>query len=106
VSFKDGGFSYTLSILKRGAGCERFTFRYEAPKPGLAHLIHTYRPGVDPLLPFEGEPTAVAVGLEPKALAKALWDALDPDNRVALFVRAVDPKTMEFEDHIINLLEA
>ncbi len=106
VTFENGGFSYQLSILKRGAGCERFTFRYEAPQPGLMHLIHTYRPGVSPLQPFEGEPTPVAIGLEPKALARALWDALDPDNKVALFVRAIDPKTQAFEDHIINLLEA
>jgi len=106
VTFESGGFSYALSILKRGAGCERFTFRYETPRPGLAHLIHTYRPGANPLLPFEGEPTAIEIDLNPSALARALWDALDPDNKVALFVRAVDPKTLASEDHIINLLEA
>jgi len=106
VTFENGGFSYQLSILKRGAGCERFFFRYEMPKPGLMHLIHTYRPGANPLLPFEGEPVAVTADLEPKALAGALWDALDPENRVALFVRAVDPYTLAFEDTIINHLEA
>ena len=106
VTFEGGNFSYQLSILKRGAGCERFTFRYEAPKPGQAHLIHTYRSGVSPLQPFEGEPVAVTLDLEPAALARALWGALDPLNKVALFVRAVDPKTLAFKDHIINLLEA
>lgn len=106
VTFENGGFSYRLSILKKGAGCERFFFHYEAPKPGLCHLIHTYRPGANPLLPFEGEPTAATVDLEPRPLARALWDALDPDNKVALFVRAVEPKTFQFEDHIVNLLEA
>jgi hypothetical protein len=106
VTCADGGFSYELSILKRGAGCERFFFSYKAPKPGLCHLIHTYRPGVSPLAPFEGEPTAVSVDLEPTAFADALWDALDPDNKVALFVRAIDPVTQAYEDHIKNLLEA
>ncbi len=106
VTFGDGGFSYQLSILKRGAGCERFFFRYEAPKPGLCHLIHTYRPAKNPLQPFEGEPVPVEIDLEPAALARALWNALDPDNKVALFMRAIDPKTLTFEDHIINLLEA
>ena len=106
VSFEGGGFSYELSILKRGAGCERFFFSYEAPKAGLVHLIHTYQPGVSPLAPFEGEPVALTVDEEPKAFARSLWDALDPDNKVALFVRAIDPKTLAFEDHIKNLLEA
>lgn len=106
VTVERGGFSYQLSILKRGAGCERFTFRYEAPEPGLGHLIHTYRPGENPLKPFVGEPTPVQIDLEPAKLAPALWEALDPDNRVSLFVRAVDPKTFLFEDYIINALEA
>ncbi|MEA4899706.1 MAG: IMP cyclohydrolase [Christensenellaceae bacterium] len=105
MTFESGGFSYQLSIVKRGAGCERFFFRYEAPKPGLMHLIHTYRPGADPLKPFEGEPTPLETDLEPAAFARALWNALDPDNKVALFVRAVDPAAMAFEDHIINRLE-
>ena len=106
VSFENGGFTYQLSILKRGAGCERFFFRYEAPKPGLCHLIHTYRPGTNPLQSFEGEPVVVTVDQEPGAFAKALWGALDTDNKVALFVRAIDPKTLAIEDHIINFLEA
>jgi IMP cyclohydrolase len=105
VTVAGGGFSYVLSILKRGAGCERFFFRYESPLPGVCHLIHTYKPGASPLEPFEGEPLRVDVDLEPAHLAPALWRALDEDNRVALFVRAVDPETFQFEDHIINALE-
>jgi hypothetical protein len=35
-----------------------------------------------------------------------LWGALNPQNKVALFLRAVDPATNAFEDHIINALEA
>jgi len=92
--------------LRRGAGCERFFFHYEAPEPGVCHLIHTYCPGASPLAPFEGEPVRVAIGLEPARLAPALWDALDPENRVALFVRAIDPVTGAAEDHLINRLEA
>jgi len=101
-----GAFRYQLSIIKRGAGCERFFFRYDSPKPGLCHLIHTYMPGMDPLRPFSGEPVALTVDLAPENLARALWHALDPANRVALFVRAIDPVTFQFEDHIINALEA
>ena len=106
VSFENGGFRYRLSILKKGAGCERFFFRYEAPQAGRLHLIHTYQPGVSPLAPFAGEPTALSTDLAPEAFAQALWEALDPDNKVALFVRAVDPNTMETQDFIINRLEA
>ncbi len=106
LTASDGAFHYQLSILKRGAGCERVFFRYDAPKPGLCHLIHTYQPRANPLKPFSGEPVALDVDLSPEKLARALWDALDPVNRVALFVRAVDPVTFQFEDHIINALEA
>jgi hypothetical protein len=106
VTFAGGAFSYDLSILRRGAGCERFFFRYGVPRPGLVHLIHTYRPGATPLMPFSGEPAALESNLAPKDLARALWAALDPENKVALFVRAIDPKTMAFEDHILNALEA
>lgn len=106
VTVENGGFRYELSILKRGAGCERFLFRYEAPEPGVCHLIHTYLPGANPLKPFEGEPTRLTVDLPPAKLAPALWDALDPDNKVALFVRAIDPVTFDFEDAVINRLEA
>jgi len=106
VTLENGAFSYQLSILKRGAGCERFFFRYESPRPGRLHLIHTYQPGENPLKPFSGEPTSVETDLAPAALAQALWGALDPQNKVALFVRAIDPATGAYEDHIINALEA
>ena len=106
VTVADGGFCYELSILKRGAGCERFFFHYEKPEPGVCHLIHTYQPGVNPLKAFEGEPVKLNVDVPPALFAPALWDALDTDNRVALFVRAIDPVTFDFEDAVINRLEA
>lgn len=106
LTVRGGTFHYQLSILKRGAGCERFFFHYDFPKPGLCHLIHTYMPGENPLKSFTGEPLALTINLPPESLARALWNALDPATRVALFVRAVDPVTFRFEDHIINALEA
>ena len=98
-------FAYTLSILKAGdaAGTTalRQTFDVE-PTAGTGHLIHTYRPGGDRLPSFSGEPTAVRLSNEIDALASELWDALHPENRVALYVRYTDVRTGEYEDRIRN----
>ena len=98
-------FAYTLSILKAGdaAGTTalRQTFDVE-PTAGTGHLIHTYRPGGDRLPSFSGEPTAVRLSNEIDALASELWDALHPENRVALYVRYTDVRTGEYEDRVLN----
>ena len=101
--------SYVLSILKALDGdascCCRFFFEYDAPKAGVGHLIHTYQGDGDPLPSFQGEPRAVALDAgSPEVLAEQLWNALDADNRVALFVRYVDLATGETEDVLQNKL--
>ncbi|MBO4452685.1 MAG: IMP cyclohydrolase [Clostridia bacterium] len=90
--FDNEKFDYSLSVLKSNGTpdvCNRFTFDY-APVPGIGHFIHTYKCDGDPLPSFEGEPEEIALPGTPKELADLLWENLDADNKVSLFVRAVD----------------
>ncbi len=88
--------SYVLSILKSLDGdpscCCRYFYEYDAPVPGAGHLIHTYQGNGDPLPSFEGEPRRVAIGDVSKAseLAGPIWDSLDRENKVALYVQLID----------------
>lgn len=100
-------FTYNLSILKSMYGddacCCRYFFEYDAAKAGLGHLIHTYQSDGDPLPSFEGEPRPVVLDApDASALAARIWDALDPGNKVALFVRYIDRATGRKTDVIRN----
>ena len=98
--------SYELSILKSLDGdpacCVRSFFRYDAPKPGVGHLIHTYQGDGNPLPSFRGEPRAVALSGEIDQLTQQLWDSLDSQNRVSLYVRFVDLLTRQSQERIVN----
>ena len=100
----EGG--YALSILKSedgsGTACVRNFFRYEFEN-GVAHLIHTYEHDGNPIPSYKGEPKRVAITEKSaKELASSVWNALNEDNRVSLFVRFIDRETGEKEDVIIN----
>lgn len=102
---KDG--SYALSILKSADGnpdCNhRYFFGYDAPLAGEGHFIHTYQADENPLPSFEGEPRRVAITApDAGTLAKELWENLNEDNKVSLFVRYIDLSTGENSDVIIN----
>ncbi len=102
-----GDGSYTLSILKSADGdpsCNhRFFYEYDAPLAGTAHFIHTYQENLDPLPSFEGEPRLVAVtATDAKAWAEEIWGALNPENKVSLFVRFADLTTGDCDDVIVN----
>ncbi len=104
-TFKDGSFSYEMSILKSidevGSDCARYTFSYNA-KPGLGHFIHTYITDGNPIPTFTGEPERVAVPDDIKAFAKDIWDNLDEDNKISLYVRYTDLQSGEFSEELIN----
>ena len=87
---RDG--SYRLAILKASAGqrCLRQFFEYPG-EDGVGHLLTTYRGDGDPLPSFAGEPVPVALDApDAEAFAGRLWDALNGDNRISLFVRCID----------------
>jgi IMP cyclohydrolase len=105
VDMKLGG--YKLNILKSDDGNEksvqRFIFDYPEPLAGVGHLISTYRCNGTPIPSFAGEPLRVAIDEEdPNEYAGLLWEALNEDNKVSLFVRAIDLTTQAYEDVIIN----
>lgn len=99
--------SYALSILKSADGdpnrCRRFFFEYDRPQPGLGHFIHTYLGDGSPLPSFEGEPIQVTIpcanALE---LADLLWESLNPENRVSLFVRYMNLRTGSDQTRVLN----
>ncbi len=105
ITFAEGGFTYELSILKKAAGeapaCGRYTFAYE-PLPGTGHFIHTYITDGDPLPSFEGEPEEVEVPDDIDVFAGDIWETLDADNRISLYVIYIDPRGGEKEERIIN----
>ena len=97
-------FTYSLSILKSdGTGdiCNRYCFDY-TPKAGIGHFIHTYKCDGNPIPSFEGEPEEVELPNTAKELAALVWENLNEDNKVSLFVRSVCLKCGKAEDIIIN----
>ena len=105
VTFDYGDCTYEMSILKsadpEGTATSRFTFSYPA-LPGLGHFIHTYQGDGNPLPSFEGEPEKVAIEGDIDTFTNAVWDSLNPENKVSLFVRFIDLKTGKAETRIVN----
>ena len=105
VSRKEGGFTYKLSILKSTDGnpdqAQRFFFEYE-PQAGLGHFIHTYKCDGNPIPSYEGEPTPVEIQGDIDQFTAALWENLNQDNKVSLFVRFIDLSTGKQETRIVN----
>lgn len=102
-----GTFSYKMSILKSADGdpscCDRYTFSYDNPLAGEGRFIHTYQRDGDPLPSFEGEPERIAIGDEEiDGFVKRIWESLNEENRVSLFVRYIEIGTGEYESRIIN----
>ena len=105
LTFDDGDFTYRMSILKsidaEGSACARYTFDYPA-QAGLGHFIHTYVCDGNPIPTFQGEPERVAIGDDIDAFTEQLWNALDADNKISLYVRYIDLNTGEEENRLIN----
>lgn len=99
-------FSYAMSILKSNNGnpsaCNRYTFAYENPIAGEGRFIHTYMGDGSPLPSFEGEPELVDVLDDIDAYTELLWDSLNQDNKVSLFVRYIDIAGGQYETRIVN----
>ena len=102
---KDG--DYVLSILKSADGdpasCRRYFYAYEKPLAGQGHFIHTYMGDGNPLPSFEGEPEQIAITSEtPEEFAQLIWNSLNEENKVSLFVRYIDIMTGNWETVILN----
>ena len=106
MHIENGSYNYAMSILKSNNGnpdsCNRYTFAYENPAAGEGHFIHTYMGDGNPLPSFEGEPKLVAIPDDIDAFADLLWQNLNEDNKVSLFVRYIDIATGKYTSKIIN----
>jgi len=105
LTFADDSFTYEMSILKsidaEGSDCARFTFAYPSVK-GLGHFIHTYVCDGNPIPTFQGEPERVAIPNDIEAFTNTLWNALDENNKISLYVRYTDLKTGAIDSRLIN----
>lgn len=106
MHIESGRYSYAMSILKSnhgdGSSCVRNTYAYETPLAGEGHFIHTYMHDGNPLPSFEGEPKQVEMLDDMKAFADMLWESLNEENKVSLFVRYIDIATGDYRTCIIN----
>ncbi len=106
LHIEDGMYNYAMSIIKSNEGdpasCSRYTFAYENPAAGEGHFIHTYMGDGNPLPSFEGEPKLVEIGEDIDSFTNLLWNHLNEDNKVSLFVRYIDVRSGHFETRIVN----
>ena len=106
INMVNDSFNYRLSILKSANGnpavCQRFFYDYDRPMAGVGHFIHTYSADGNPLPSFEGEPEPVRLSGDIDRIASEIWDNLNEENKISLFVRMIDPKVHSFTTRIIN----
>jgi hypothetical protein len=105
LTFANNDFSYEMSILKsadaEGSACNRYTFSYPS-LPGLGHFIHTYVCDGNPIPTFQGEPERVAIPNSIDEFTEKLWNALDEDNKISLYVRYTDIDGVRYDSRLIN----
>ena len=106
MHIEGGRYNYAMSILKSNNGnpeaCNRYTFAYSNPVAGEGHFIHTYMHDGNPLLSFEGEPKWVKIEGDIDTFGDMVWNSLNADNKVSLFVRYIDIETGKYESRIYN----
>lgn len=106
MHIENGRYNFAMSILKSAEGrpesCQRYTFAYENPVPGEGRFIHTYQHDGNPLPSFAGEPKQVEIPDSLDAFTDLLWENLNEDNKVSLFVRYIDIASGTWETRIVN----
>ena len=106
VNVEGGMMKYYMSILKREPAemdqVNRYTFQYANCTPGVGRFIHTYMSDGDPLPSFTGEPKPVKIEGNIERFTKMLWESLNEENKVSLFVRYIEIATGKFEERIVN----
>lgn len=105
IEFGKSDFTYKMSILKsadaEGTACNRYTYDYAA-LPGLGHFIHTYVCDGNPIPTFQGEPERVKIPNCINCFTEKLWNALDENNKISLYVRYTDLESGKVESKLIN----
>ena len=99
MHIENGTYNYAMSILKSNNGSPDSC---ENPAAGEGHFIHTYMCDGDPLPSFEGEPKLIGISDDMDVFTDLLWNSLNEENKVSLFVRYIDIETGEYESKIVN----
>ena len=106
MHIEDGKYDFAMSILKSNDGdpscCNRYTFTYDNPAAGEGRFLHTYMHDGNPLPSFAGEPKKVAIEGDIDSFTKLIWESLNEDNKVSLFVRYIDLAKGTYETRIVN----
>lgn len=106
MHLENSTYNYAMSILKSNNGnpesCNRYTYAYENPAAGEGRFIHTYMHDGNPLPSFEGEPKLIGTMDNIDEFTEMVWNSLNPDNKVSLFVRFIDIASGKYETRIIN----
>ena len=68
----------------------------------MGHFLHTYGGNGSPLPTFRGEPERVEIPSDIDAFTREIWESLNLDNRISLYVRFVDLATGNAESRMIN----
>lgn len=105
LNFSDNDFTYKMSILKsadeNGSACNRFTYSY-SPLCGLGHFIHTYITDGNPIPTFCGEPERIEIPDDIDEFTNEIWENLDKENKISLYVRYIDLETLSAQNRLIN----
>ena len=105
LTFNDGDFTYKMSILKsadaEGTACNRFTYSYKA-LAGVGHFIHTYMGDGSPIPSFYGEPEQVETADDIDEFTNTIWESLNEQNKISLYVRYVSLSDGSVQERLIN----
>ena len=105
LTFDKDDFTYEMSILKsadsEGSACARYNFSYPSLS-GIGHFIHTYVCDGNPIPTFMGEPERISIPDDIDAFAKDIWENLDENNKISMYVRYIDLETGECENRLVN----
>lgn len=105
LTFENGDFTYKMSILKsadeKGSACSRYTYAYPSVT-GVGHFIHTYITDGNPIPTFCGEPERIDIPNNIDEFTSNIWNNLNEQNKISLYVRYIDLKTGKIENRMIN----
>ena len=105
MTFENADFTYEMSILKssdaEGTACNRYFFEYPALS-GLGHFIHTYVCDGNPIPTFQGEPERVKIPNSIDAFTNEIWENLNENNKISLYVIYRDLESGKCERRLIN----
>ena len=108
LEFSSGDFTYEMSILKsrddKGGATSRYFFEY-TPMAGLGHFIHTYVTDGNPIPTFQGEPERVKIPDCIDCFTKSIWENLNENNKISLYVRYINLEDGKCESRMINKYE-